>query len=160
MSASNKEQRHETAVDPILFPPIKGPTEALRAFVDDVFNTVLIQQSTVVLNAAIKEYMSPLYTETANGEFVTHNEWLKIIMLQRKTLSNLYVIEKKIIVVPADEKGLTGQVVHIAKISGDEEGVGKFTGDCVGNYRVGLKKNGKMQIEDANGIAAIYLVKD
>jgi hypothetical protein len=37
---------------------------------------------------------------------VTHSEWLKIIMLQKKTLSNLYVVEKKIIAVPADKEVL------------------------------------------------------
>lgn len=49
--------------DAVLFPPIMGPTEKLRAFVDDVFNTVNIQQNPVVLKAAIREYMSPLFTE-------------------------------------------------------------------------------------------------
>ena len=59
-STSNGEQ---ASADTVLFPPIMGPTEKLRAFVDDVFNTVNIQQNATVLRAAIREYMSPLFTE-------------------------------------------------------------------------------------------------
>lgn len=81
-------------------------------------------------------------------------------MQQRQTITELIVVTKKIIAVPADRKGLTGQVVHIATISGHEEGVGRFTADCVGNFTVGLSSDGKMQIEDVNGIAAVTAVKD
>ena len=53
-----------------------------------------------------------------NGVVLPHNQQLKLIVQQRIAIRNVYVIDKKIVAAPADEKGLTGQGMHTATIAG------------------------------------------
>jgi len=90
--------------------------------------------------------------------FAKYDDWYKGIISQHEYISDLAMSDEKVIVVPFDSKGLTGQVVHLAKLTGTEKGLGKFSADCMANYRVGLKDDGSMVIVNGDGIAAITAV--
>jgi hypothetical protein len=90
---------------------------------------------------------------------VSYVQWLELITLQKDLITDLYASDTKIIVVPTNDQGTTGQVVHISTFTGTQKGLGKFSADCMGNFRVGLDANGKMKIVDINGIAAISAVR-
>jgi len=51
------------AADPLPFPPIPGPTDALAKFVTEAFREVFVQD-TKNLTAAIDKYISPTFNIT------------------------------------------------------------------------------------------------
>jgi hypothetical protein len=87
--------------------------------------------------------------------FVTYDVWYKNIFGQSQYFTDLSISNERVIVVPFDEQGLTGQAVHLATVTGVEKGLGKFTSECMSNYRIGQKADGSMVIENGDGIAAV-----
>jgi len=66
---------------------------------------------------------------------------------------------ERVIVVPFDEEGRTGQAVHLTTISGWEKGLGRFRAQCMSNFRIGKKQDGSMVVESGDGIAAVRKVR-
>ncbi|KAM7185943.1 hypothetical protein V8F33_012132 [Rhypophila sp. PSN 637] len=148
------------AQDPLPFPPITAPTEALAKFASEAFQEIFFQlHGNENLPEAIDKYISPNFTITANGVFIPYAPWRENILKQNETFSELVMTDERVIVVPADDQGLTGQAVHLANITGIEKGLGRFKADCMSNFKIGLKADGKsMVIESGDGIAALRAI--
>ena len=66
MSKTNGVKHHKKplASPGTVFAPIIGPTEGLKAFADDAYNGIIIQESPAVVRTALREYMSDNFTAT------------------------------------------------------------------------------------------------
>ncbi|KAK3381789.1 hypothetical protein B0H63DRAFT_524474 [Podospora didyma] len=144
------------AQDPLPFPPITAPTVALAKFASEAFTEVFFQlNGNKNLPAAIEKYISPKFTLIANGNSLTYDVWHENILKQGDYFSDLVMTDERVVVVPFDDQGKTGQAVHLANITGVEKGLGRFRADCMSNFRIGLKADGSMVIESGDGIAAL-----
>ena len=72
-------------------------------------------------------------------------------MQQNKAFHDLYCYEKTWNIMPADDKGETGEVVQTCKMTASQEGVGQVEVTATHDLWIDLTAQGKMMIQNGTG---------